>query len=60
MPASLDELQLFNMNDIFRGYNLKFNIQNAPTFAKLKETIKKVNNTEKIQSGLKSCQVEHH
>lgn len=31
-PISVNEIQTFNVNDIFRGYNLNFTLNGAPDF----------------------------
>lgn len=36
LPISLNEVQSFNVNDIFKGYNLNYSLIGAPSFAFLR------------------------
>ncbi len=35
-PISLNEMQTFNVNDIFKGYNLNYTLNGAPDFVYLR------------------------
>jgi hypothetical protein len=58
-PISLQETQSFNPNEMFRGYNLRYELLNPPDFVYIRDKMKLTKTQEKQQPGLKSYHFDH-
>lgn len=57
---SVNEIQTFNVNDLFTGFNLDFNLSStAPDFVQLTEKTVLVKTQDIQQPGLKSYHFDH-
>ena len=60
LPVSLNEIQTFNLNNLFTGFNLDFNLSSStPDFVYLTGKTEQIKKFDKQQSGLKSYHFEH-
>lgn len=59
LPISLNEIQTFNINDIFKGYNLNYTLVGAPNFVFLREKFRLFKSQNISQAGLKSYHMDH-
>lgn len=60
LPVSLNEIQTFNLNNLFTGFNLDFNVsKEAPDWIYLTGKTQEIKNFDKPQPGLKSYHFEH-
>ena len=60
LPVSVNEIQSFNVNDLFTGFNLDFELSSsAPDFVRLKEKTVQVKTHDIEQVGLKSYHLDH-
>lgn len=61
IPISLNEVQTYNLDEYFTGFNLEFNLSSsAPDFAYLTQKTDVVKNFNKAQPGLKSHHLDHN
>lgn len=61
LPITLNEVQSFNLDNYFTGFNLEFNLSSsAPDFAYLTEKTDLVRNFNKQQPGIKSHHLDHN
>ena len=55
LPISLMETQTFNLNELFYGFNLEFNLSDsAPDFARIGQKLRLERNQSILQMGLKN------
>lgn len=59
LPISPNEIQSFNMNDIFKGYNLNYQLIGAPNFVHLRNKFELFKSQKISQPGLKSFHMDH-
>ena len=60
LPVSLNEIQTFNLNNLFTGFNLDFNLSSStPDFVYLTGKTEQIKKFDKQQPGLKSYHFEH-
>lgn len=59
LPVSLREVQNYNLNNIFSGYNLNITIPDKPDFVYLRDKVTKLKNVEKQQPGLRNYHLSH-
>lgn len=59
-PISLQEVQTYNMNNIFSGYNLNITVPQAPKFVYLRDKMVKTKDYPKMQGGLKNYHLGHN
>lgn len=61
LPVSLNEIQSFNVNDIFTGFNLDFELSSTtPDFVYLRAKTELYKSFDTQQPGLKSHHLEHN
>jgi len=58
-PISLNEIQQFNANEIFKGYNLNYTLINAPDFVYMREKFKLYKSQNISQPGLINFHMDH-
>lgn len=58
LPISLRQRQVFNMHDIFSGYNLNITVPNMPSWVSVKPKIQKTDGKATSLSGLISYQMD--
>jgi hypothetical protein len=58
-PISLNEIQNFNANDIFQGYNLNYSLIGAPNFVFMRDKFKLFKTQNTSQPGLKNYHLDH-
>jgi hypothetical protein len=58
-PISLQETQTFNPNELFKGYNLRYELLNGPDFVYLRDKFKLTKTQDKPQPGFKSYHFDH-
>lgn len=58
-PISIDEIQSFNANEIFTGYNLNFTLVGAPDFVLLRDKFKLYKSQNITQKGFKNYHLDH-
>ncbi len=59
MPISPSEVQSYNLNEIFKGYNLNYSLVGAPSFVHLRSKFHLHKSQNISQPGLKSEHMEH-
>lgn len=59
LPISLKEVQHFNLNDIFKGYNLNYSLIGAPEWVHLRNKFELFKSQKLPQSGFKSFHMDH-
>lgn len=60
LPISLFETQAFNMNEMFYGFNLEYNVSaSAPNFVSINKKIKVNRNESHPMPGLKNYHLQH-
>jgi len=59
LPISPFEVQSFNMNDIFKGYNLNYQLFGQPDFVMLRNKFELYKRQNISQPGLKSFHMDH-
>ena len=59
-PITLNEIQTFNVDDLFTGFNLQYNLSSsAPDFVHFRDKFKLTHSTPYPQKGLTSYHLEH-
>jgi len=59
LPISPFEVQSFNLNDIFKGYNLNYQLIGNPDFVTLRNKFELYKRQNISQPGLKSFHMDH-
>lgn len=59
LPISLNEIQTFNPNEMFHGYNLNYTLLGNPDFVNIRDKFKLFKTQNITQKGLKNFHMDH-